>query len=423
MKWILGTLALLLAGLVLKLSLLVYAMYVLLAVLLLNRYLARVWMDHLVATRFTTESTLEIGETATVRVEVENTGNQSIPWLLLEDVLPQQALTETPRRMKANGARIKLARLKARAAVTLEYQVTVLMRGYYQLGPMMLETGDVFGLNRKFRVVADPHFVLVMPKVLPLQGYNLASRRPIGKVRIAHRLFEDPTRLATIRPYQEGDPLNRIHWRATARTGELHSRVYENSRVAGATFLLDFHEESYRGHGSAACAELAVMSVAALANAVYLMGEQIGLVSNGRDAADRIREEGWSIDVRTRRAAHEYAKQKTPNERLRPVIIETRKGEDQFPQILQTLARLEHTDGLTFPEMLSEAGARMRRDATLVPVLRRVTPRSPWPSAVGPARIRRDRHYSFLEEWTTPDWAQPPDWPKCCWRKESISES
>ena len=126
-----------------------------------------------------------------------------------------------------------MTRLKRGEATTMCYTVTFLMRGYYQLGPMQLETGDVFGLHRRFRVAGEPHFALVRPKVLPLQGYNLASRRPMGEIRVVHRLFEDPTRLAGVRPYQQGDPLNRIHWRATARTGQIHSRVYETSRVAG----------------------------------------------------------------------------------------------------------------------------------------------------------------------------------------------
>jgi hypothetical protein len=153
------------------------------------------------------------------------------------------------------------------------------------------------------------------------------------------------------------------------------------------------------------------MAVAALANAVYLMGEQIGLVSNGRDAADRIQEEGWTIEVHTRGAAQERAKRTRPNERLRPIVIETRKGEDQFPQILQALARLEHTDGLTFSEMLEEAAARLRRDATLVPVLRGVTPETAM--ALGGLAQRGFAVTAIVvcfEEWTTPDWAQPPDW-------------
>ena len=81
--------------------------------------------------------------------------------------------------------------------------------------------GDLFGLHRRFRLETKPHFVLVFPQVVPLRGYDLASRRPIGEVRLTHRLFEDPTRIAGVREYQQGDPLNRIHWRATARTGTL----------------------------------------------------------------------------------------------------------------------------------------------------------------------------------------------------------
>jgi hypothetical protein len=66
-----------------------------------------------------------------------------------------------------------------------------------------------------------------------LEGYNLSSRRPIGEIRLAHRLFEDPTRMAGVRPYQQGDPLNRIHWRATARTGAIakpHLRKFVRGR-------------------------------------------------------------------------------------------------------------------------------------------------------------------------------------------------
>ena len=74
MKWILGTLALLAIGLVLKLSLLVYAMYVLLGVLLLNRFFTRTWTEKIMATRRVTGEVFEIGETAEVTVEIENMG-------------------------------------------------------------------------------------------------------------------------------------------------------------------------------------------------------------------------------------------------------------------------------------------------------------------------------------------------------------
>jgi uncharacterized protein (DUF58 family) len=413
MKWILGTLGLLALGLILKLSLLVYAMYVLLGIMGLSRFFSRAWIEHLAASRSCDQDVLEIGETAVMEVAIRNQGRLSVPWLIAEDALPRDALVLVPHHLKAEGPRLALTRLAPGETTSLKQQVTFLMRGYYQLGPLLLETGDVFGLHRRFRVATEPHFALVLPKVLPLQGYNLASRRPIGEIRVVHRLFEDPTRLAAIRPYQPGDPLNRIHWRATARTGQMHSRVYENSRVAGATFLLDFHQQSYAGSGAAASAELAIVTVASLANAVFLMGEQIGFVSNGRDAADRIREEGWGAGFTTRQDAHRRATEAQANSRLRPVLVETRKGGDRFRQILETLARLEHTDGLEFSEMLAEAACRIPRDATVVAVLRRVTP-------AGAAALGELARRGFLVTTIVvsidleppPDWAQPPDWAK-----------
>src|SRR5215469_13478727 len=278
MKWFIGIFLLLVIGVIFRLNLLVYAMYVMLGVLILSRYFANLWVNSLDTKRRPTESTVEIGDSIEVAIDVYNNGSLSVPWLLLEESLGRAGIVEVPRRLEVEGDRIKLVRIKAGRTETIEYRVKFLMRGYYQLGPLLLETGDVFGLHRRFRVATEPHFVLVMPKVLPLQGYNLASRRPIGEIRVAHRLFEDPTRVAGIRPYQRGDPLNRIHWRATARTGTLHSRLCETSRVAGAMFLLDFHRMSYPGPAGAGAMEVAITAVASLANAVFLRGEQIGFV-------------------------------------------------------------------------------------------------------------------------------------------------
>lgn len=205
--------------------------------------------------------------------------------------------------------------------------------------------------------------------------------------------------------------MNRIHWRATARTGELHSRQYENSRVAGATFLLDFHAHSYRGAGGAASAELAIVTVAALANAVYLMGQQIGFISNARDAADRIREEGWRAEFLTRADAYQRASEPLTNDRLRPVRIETGRNEENMRKILELLARLEYTDGLEFPDLLAATHSRIPRDATVVPVLRQVTPAI----ALALGELVRRGYLvtavvAAVDRASVPDWAQPPEW-------------
>jgi uncharacterized protein (DUF58 family) len=411
MKWIGGTIALLVLGLVFQLSLLIYAMYVLLGVLLLSRVFTRVWTSQIEAQRFTTDEALEIGQSIEVKVAARNAGRLAIPWVLLEDSLSRDALTQSPHHIKAEGARLAVARLGPGETKVFSYKVQFLMRGYYQLGPLLAETGDVFGLHRRFRVMTEPAFAQVPPRIVALEGYNLSSRRPIGEIRLAHRLFEDPTRLAGIRPYQKGDPLNRIHWRATARVGQLQSRAYESSCVAGATFVLDFHAGSFAGPAAVACAELAAVAVASLANAVCLMGQQMGFISNGRDAADRIREEGWRADFLTRNDARVRAAEPQKNTRLRPIVLEAAKGEYQLAEILAALARLEHTDGLDFADMLHEAASRISRDTTVVAVLGKVTPEIA--VALGDLARRGFLVTAIvvsLEMEAVPDWARPPDW-------------
>jgi uncharacterized protein (DUF58 family) len=374
MKWLLGAALLLLAALVLESGLLAYAMYVLLSLLVISRLLARSWVGHLTAERACDRFTAEVGEAVEVHVTVHNTGLLPVPWVLMEDVLPGKAISVNHPRLRVRRKRVQIAMLGSRGRAELGYEIEFKMRGYYQVGPLVLESGDLFGLHRRYRVGTEPHFVLVYPRVVPLEGYDLASRRPVGEVRLTHRLYEDPTRIAGVRAYEKGDPLNRVHWRATARTGMLHSKVYEPSTIAGATIVLDFHQAGYPGGAEPYRSELAVTAAASLANAVYLMGQQVGLITNGRDAADRIRQEGWHHDYRTRQEAQKSAAMADESDRLQPIVVPTRRGVEQFQRIRETLARVELTDGLTLPQLIVETGGRLPRDATVLAVIGAVSP-------------------------------------------------
>jgi uncharacterized repeat protein (TIGR01451 family) len=373
MLWYAAAAVTLLIAWVFQLSLLSYAMYALLAILLLSRFLARTWTESLSATRSVNRDEVEVGTTVAVVVTVENRGPIPIAWLLMEDLLPRDALIYTPPKLKLSGQRMQLAMLAPRKRKTLMYQLTCNRRGYYQIGPLLLETGDLFGLHRRHQVAAEPHFVLVLPKIVPLEGYEVSSKRPIGEVRMTYRLYEDPTRIAGVRRYERGDPLNRVHWRATARTGVLHSKVYEPSTVAGATLLLDFHVNSHAKKHEPFRSEIAVTAAASIANTLYQLGQQVGIVSNGRDAADRIRTEGWGYDLKTRSAARKAASMREKSERLRPLIVDTKRGADQLYQILQALARLELTDGLSLAQLIEECESRMPRDATVIAIVPQVT--------------------------------------------------
>ena len=399
-----GAVLILILALIFDLALLAYAMYALLVVLLASRFLTRAWAESLSATRECNRLTAEIGETVAVVVNIENQGGLPIPWCLVEDLLPRRALLYDPPNLKVIGRRAQLSMLRSGGRRSLLYQLECNRRGYYQIGPLVLETGDLLGLHRRYRVATQPHFLLVYPQVMPLEGYDVSSRRPIGEVRMTYRLYEDPTRIAGVRRYEAGDPLNRVHWRATARTGTLQSKVYEPSTVAGATLLMEFHQAAHDRQHEPVRSELAVTAAASIANAVYEMQQQIGLVTNGRDAADRIRQEGWDYDIRTRDAARHAGQMIETSKRLQPLVVDTRRGRDQLRQILETLARIELTDGLSLPQLIHETTSRLPRDATVLAILPSVSAES----AIALANLRRSGYAvaAILNVYEEYDFAQ-----------------
>jgi uncharacterized protein (DUF58 family) len=374
MRWLVGALAILLVAIVLNLGLLAYAMYALIGAILASRFLADRWSAHLFASREINRDRVRIGDSVAIVTVIENRNWLPIPWLLLEDLLPRRALIHSPPNLQVTGRRLQLISFRGRARKTITYQLKCNCRGYYQLGPLVAETGDVFGLYRRYRVLTEPSFLTVLPNVVPLQGFDIASRRPIGEVRMSHRLFEDPTRISGVRAYQSGDPLNRVHWRATASTGLLHSKIYEPSTVAGATILLDFHHDSFAKQDEPVRSELAVTAVASIAGAICEMGQQVGFITNGRDAADRVRREGWTHEQLYSRRQAQAVAMGGASHRLRPLIVPTRRSNIQLRLILETLARVEKSDGLTFAQLIHETASRMSRSATVIAFLSAVTP-------------------------------------------------
>ncbi|HIG27721.1 MAG TPA: DUF58 domain-containing protein [Verrucomicrobiales bacterium] len=376
MRWLAGMIFILIVGMVFQLGLLVYAMYVLLFLQLINRMISSRWIRCVSAVRSCDREKVEINNTIEITVTLRNEGNLPIIWLLVEDLLPHDALAHRPPRLEVNGRRMAITYLGAGHEKEIRYRLGFKQRGYYQIGPMVIETGDLFGLHRRFRVVSDPRFILVLPKITTMQGYDLMSRRPVGEVRVTHRLFEDPTRINGIRRYSMGDPMNRIHWHATARTGTLHSKVFEPSSVVGLTLLFDFHVNGYPGSFAEFHSELAVSLAVSLAYSVQTMGQPLGFISNGRDAVDRIAVNDREIDYRNRTTAFRQASMRTSSERLRPVTIETRRGSAQFTRVREMLGRLELTDGMEFHQLVGEVISQMPRDASVAAIVSSVSTKS-----------------------------------------------
>jgi uncharacterized protein (DUF58 family) len=155
-------------------------------------------------------------------------------------------------------------------------------RGYHQVGPTTLRSADLFGVFPGS--TEDEHFqkLTVYPRVFRLDELGMPADRPFGEQRGGSRVFEDPLRIAGLREYRPGDPLKRIDWKATARTGELTSRVYEPSATQQLYICLniDTMEHAWEGYLKDEL-ERAVSTAASVAVWAGQQRYSVGLLANG----------------------------------------------------------------------------------------------------------------------------------------------
>ena len=175
------------------------------------------------------------GESALVRVRLENMSRLPSSVLLVEDSLPPGL---------AAPARFVVDRIEPGGARDLSYELQVGLRGRYQLGPMSIRLADPFGFCELTRTFRSRDELVVTPRIERLPGGRSLPHAAASVLRRSARSGEDE---ATTRPYRSGDDLRRVHWRTTARTGELMVRREDAPRLGGATILLDDRLGSWGG--------------------------------------------------------------------------------------------------------------------------------------------------------------------------------
>ncbi|MGD8237049.1 MAG: DUF58 domain-containing protein [Armatimonadota bacterium] len=343
-----------------------FAVYVLLGLVAVSQLMGRFSLVGIRQERHCDVVKARIGETVTVRTQVTNDKALPVLWVLMEDHVPSG--------LPCRGERGRAMFMRPFQDHRLTYDVTLSRRGYHRLGPLVLESGDAFGLLRRFRAGRTAHYVTVYPKVVPIARYELMTRRPIGEVRVRQRMYEDPTRLAGVREYARGDPLNRIHWKATAKTRRLYSRVYDHSTMIGANIVVDFDERVWAGDDCLPRSELAITAAASIANYIAEQKQLVGLISNGADAARRTREEMEELQTTSRRRLERILAERDRSEALRPVEVPPKKAGANLLQVFETLARLELQPQLSLAQMLLAEYNRLPRDAALVLIVPQVPP-------------------------------------------------
>jgi uncharacterized protein (DUF58 family) len=173
------------------------------------------------------------GDEIPVTLRITNRKPLPLWWIEVHDSMPApQAGEASQPSAVASFSRLTTSWSAAAAPyerISHRYTFQAPGRGIYELGPATIKTGDPFGLFPEQRIGHEISRILVYPRLIDMGDQPMPARRPFGESAGGLRIFEDPLRVAGLRDYQPGDPLRRIDWKATARSGRLQSRVYEPS--------------------------------------------------------------------------------------------------------------------------------------------------------------------------------------------------
>ncbi|MFJ2646965.1 DUF58 domain-containing protein [Streptomyces sp. NPDC087420] len=262
------------------------------------------------ASRRLSPSRVPAGSEARVHLRMDNVSRGPTGLLMLQDHVPY-VLGPRPR--------FVLDRVEAGGRREVSYRVRSDLRGRYPLGPLQLRLSDPFGMCELTRSFSAYDTLTVIPRTEPLPAVRLAGEAAglgDGRNRSQALAGEDDV---IPRGYRHGDDLRRVHWRSTARYGELMVRREETPQRARCTVLLDTRRVGYQGAGPDSAFEWAV--------------------SGAASALVHMLERGFAVRLLTDTGSS------VPGEGADGFAGATQGSADSAGLMMDTLAIVDHSDG------------------------------------------------------------------------------
>jgi uncharacterized protein (DUF58 family) len=300
-----------------------YLLYLLVGV----HFFSRLWADRAVQgitceRRYVDRAFL--GERIPVTLRIRNESIIPLLWLRIHESLPIH--------LKSPNFYRRVLSLLPYEERTLTYELSSLRRGYYTIGPLMLTSGDLFGVRDQTKSLATTDTLIVYPRIVALSRLGLPAQAPFGDVPSKQQIFQDPTRMIGVRRYQSGDSMRHIHWKTTAATGVLQVKRFEPAISVEAQIFLNLNRGEYTLMRVETASELAIVTAASIANYLVEQRQKVGLSCNGLDP---LKEDRQSIN------------------------LSPRKGRGQLMHILDLLARVQVSDHIPFATLLERATLRL----------------------------------------------------------------
>jgi uncharacterized protein (DUF58 family) len=333
-------LILFLAGVFFQMDWIYYLVYVLGGVWIFSHWWIRRVLRQLDVFRVMTDHAF-LGEKPIVKLRFVNHSWLPLAWLQIQEQIPLD--------LKDVSEYTKIVTIASRSTLEHEYQLYCKRRGYYNVGPLQLRTGDLFGFVNGARQENNAVALTVYPQVLPLEKLGLPSRSPFGTLASRQRLFEDPARVAGVRSYSSGDSQRAIHWKA--REDELLVKKFQPAIALNVAIVLDLNRADYPYRGEIGFSEWAIVVAASVASHLTSQRQAVGLISNGIDAVTE-----------------------------QPLLALTpRTGQGHLMNILSTLARAEMQNTTTeLADWLPNHLVGLEWGATIILITPKVTATTLW---------------------------------------------
>jgi uncharacterized protein (DUF58 family) len=246
------------------------------AVLLISLPLVSAWV--VARTRYRLSSSRNLssartpaGQESAVTLRLDNISRLPTGLLLVEDRVPY---------VLGSRPRFVLDRIEPRGRSEVTYLVRSDVRGRYQLGPLAIRLTDPFGMCELQRSFSAKDTLVVTPTVYRLPPAQLAGEwtgSGESRARSVASAGEDD---AATREYRQGDDLRRVHWRSTARLGQLMVRREEQPWQSRCTILLDSRAVAHTGEGPASSFEWSVCAAASIGTHLVRSGYHVRLLTD-----------------------------------------------------------------------------------------------------------------------------------------------
>ena len=335
-------------------------------------------LRHLRYQRHFSEERALFGEEVTLSLALENAKMLPLPWVEVEDILPR-ALTLANQQLRTSlvGDTATLENLFSTRwyeRVTRRYTLQCTARGVHKFGPTVVRSGDVFGFFSNEVSIDNWQYLLVYPLVVPLTSFSLPARHPFGDRRAPRRLLEDPSRVIGVRDYAYGDSLRRVHWKATARTLQMQSKVYEATTTYTMALFLNVGGQFDSIYGvQTDILELAICATASVADWALNEGYAVGLYAN---TLMFIPEEHLQYaDEEEDETGQGISEALAAQMKRRRIHLPPSSSTDQRRRIMDVLARIQPYFGSTLDEILQAERTNLAAGTTVIIVTSTVSDR------------------------------------------------